>query len=116
MRKFAILDQNNLTVETFTLSLASFQDFIKKIRKSVYDLEVQGRVKEKNIKISIPIFIQNVLEEFIRYEYQYGQSLKKVLGGFDILPGYNNQVCIFNSEAYPEDFFIPPFIICFHEE
>ena len=116
MRKFAILDKNNFTIETFNLSLASFQDFIKKIRKSVHDLVVQGRVKEKNIKISIPIFIQNILEEFIRCEYQYGNSLKKILGGYEILPGYNNQICVFHIEAYPWDFFIPPFIIHFDEE
>lgn len=112
-----VIIKSGLNIKNIVISPSSLQEFINKVRSDIYDLLVQGRIEEKDVKISIPLFIQEILDQYIRLEYwDRTKTLKVLLGNHEIVPGYNNQICVFNENAYPNDFFVEPFEIEFDEK
>lgn len=102
---------------TITISHQSIQELIVKIRRDIHDLKVQGRVRNEDIKISIPVFHQVLLQEYLIPRFYWDKkSLKDLWGNFEIVKGYNNQVCVFNERARPGDFFLEPIQLVFDEK
>jgi hypothetical protein len=101
---------------TISISFRSIEDLVEKIRKDIYNLRVQGMVRDSDIKISMPIFFQEIIQYSIPAIYLYKRSMSELWGNFEIVPGYNNQICVFNQKARPGDFSIEPFQINLNEK
>ena len=92
-----------ITAEVKIDEIANIIDFI---RTKVNELNYNERIRLKDIRISIPFWFQRMLDLYYEQEYKYDEVPKwERLFNCEVIEGYNNQICIFNSKALPEDEF-----------
>ena len=93
-----------ITAEVKIDEIANIIDFI---RKKVHELNCDKLVHLKDIRISIPFWFQRMLDLYYEQEYKYdGVPKWERLFNCEVIEGYNNQICIFNSKASPEEEFL----------
>lgn len=93
-----------ITAEVKIDEIANIIDFI---RKKVHELNYDKLVQLEDIKISIPFWFQRMIDLYYEKEYAYngGPNWKRIFGA-EVIDGYNNQICIFDSKASPEYTFL----------
>ena len=93
-----------ITAEVRIDEIANIIDFI---RRKVKELNYNERIRLKDIRISIPFWFQRKLDLYYEQEYKYdGLPKWERLFNCEVIEGYNNQICIFNSKASPEEEFL----------
>lgn len=101
MRKFSITKE--------------FDSLLQEIRSDIFLLKKTVR-DENRIKVSIPNFYRILFDDY-RYKDMVGNILSMqmpnftTIYGIEIVNGYNNQICIFDEYAKPEDEFLEPILI-----
>lgn len=88
--------------EIFELSRSTVNELVTLIRNDIYELGRHG-IYENRIRISIPQcyipFLKNCLTKF--YHPGIYHFFEPVFGKAEIVPGYNNQICVFDIDASP---------------
>ena len=101
MRKFSITKE--------------FEALLYQIRRDIFLLKQSVR-DEKRIKISVPNYYRVLFDNY-NYIKMAGniQSMQMpnfdTIYGIEIVNGYNNQICVFDEYAKPEDEFLEPILI-----
>lgn len=92
-----------------------FEALLYQIRRDIF--LIRKTVKDDNrIKVSIPHFYRAIFEHY-HYEYMKENPnftqipVYETIYGIEIVNGYNNQICIFDEYAKPEDKFLEPILI-----
>ena len=93
-------------------SISQIFDFI---HDSIYQLKGH-EISPERIKISMPTIIKKLLEYHSKEFYSPNDVFKinDILYSTSIVPGYNNQICVFDDMAMPNGYFIEPLKIEFN--
>ncbi|MGC5744389.1 hypothetical protein [Chryseobacterium sp. NFX27] len=105
------MDANNKVIITKRIVFlhSSIDDLIYKIRHDIYRL-AGTNIQRERIRISIPEFYQEILENRIRNDYKFFHFTTnlRTYFGCEVVSGYNNQICVFDKFARPGDMFLDP--------
>lgn len=91
---------------------------IEQIRNDVLLLKKEIGNTDR-IKIAIPFFIKEIIIEYFRTLTFYPADFEDSYFGFygvKIVPGYNNQICVFDEQAMPHHKFLEPIQIKFNDK
>ena len=75
------------------------------IEEKTFELQYEKNIPLRYIKVSIPNWFQELIYYYYRELGYDGIPKAAKIFACDIVDGYNNQICIFNSKALPEDEF-----------
>lgn len=102
-------------METVFFNKENLPLIIEKIKKDIRFLNQIG-IYDSNIFISIPTFIKGLLEAYLKNETPNNGSFNfNCFYGAKIVPGYNNQICVFYDMAMPSAEQCVPIQLVFHE-
>lgn len=103
-------------METIEISYSTIDSLLEKIKSDIYRFKELG-IYDERINISIPTFTKNILEKYL-----LDNNLSRLMDSVDIffgcnvVPGYNNQICVFDNMATPDSFAAEPIIVKFSKK
>lgn len=78
------------------------------ISEDIHYLKHVNNIPDYRIKISIPNFILKMMEYYSKSDLFYRDIRFTDCFGCEIVPGYNNQICVFDVEADFKNEFTQP--------
>lgn len=100
-------------MDVYSFDRNEINSIMARIRDDIHKLKMNG-ISDSRIKISMPNFLKELFIYHERETFLYtGQrpELYNLFFGMGIIPGYNNQVCVFDELATPTGFQNEPFLI-----
>lgn len=103
-------------MRVFEYNELSFPNLIRLIETDVKIMKRTG-IEWDNIKVSIPSYLISLINEHCRrFGYYHANGKSIYFYGCEMISGYNNQICVFNKEARPDDEFLEPIEIKYNDK
>jgi len=100
-------------MEPIEINYSTIDSLLQKIKSDIYKFKQLG-IYDERINISIPTFTKNILEQYL-LENNLSRLMDPVdiFFGCNVVPGYNNQICVFDNMATHNSFTTEPIIVKF---